>query len=106
MRRFAMRDWIRSRAALWAAVAAAVAAALGLRAGGLGPARGQPAAGSPDVIVGDIHEATTFGSQGDSSAFAVGTTSCNIGTKALDWIPEPNPNHPVIAQNLYRVKDG
>jgi hypothetical protein len=60
----------------------------------------------PDVIVGDIHDAMSYGSLNNMSAFAIGTTSCNIGTAPLSWVPDPSPNHPVIAQNLYRVKDG
>jgi hypothetical protein len=67
-------------------------------------------AASPDLIVADIPDAISYGSLTVGgvaySAFAVGTTSCNIGTAPLDWFPDPNPNHPVIAQNLYRVKDG
>ncbi|MBV9123523.1 MAG: hypothetical protein JO112_09210, partial [Planctomycetes bacterium] len=103
-----MVRWIKVRFAPWAAVAAFFAVALGLRTVWTGPGRAQsgPADASPDVIVGDIHEAMSYGSENDISAFSIGTTSCNIGTKPLDWIPEPNPNHPVIAQNLYRVKDG
>src|SRR5262245_1617843 len=103
-----MFEWIRSRAALCVTVAIIAGGALGLRSVWPGPdaARGQPPEGSPDVIVGAIHEATSYGSLNVISAFSVGTTSCNIGTKDLDWIPEPNANHPVIAQNLYRVKNG
>ena len=46
-----------------------------------------------------------FGFLGDISAFAVGTTSCNIGDTSLRW-EEFTSRHPVIAQNMYRLKDG
>ena len=59
----------------------------------------------PDVIVGDLHEANSYGSEGDISAFAVGTTSCNIGNRPLNWF-ELTSEHPVIGQNMYRLKDG
>ena len=59
----------------------------------------------PDVIVGDIHDRLGYGMVGNQSAFSFGTTSCNIGTQQLAWIAGTN-QHPVIGQNLYRLKDG
>ena len=38
-------------------------------------------------------------------AFSVGTTSCNIGNQNLSWVGSTSA-HPVIGQNLYRLKDG
>lgn len=57
----------------------------------------------PDVIVGDLHNVSSYGSQGGISAFSVGTTSCNQGDQTLKWISDTN-EHPVIAQNMYRLK--
>ncbi len=59
----------------------------------------------PDVIVGDLTTPDNYGTVGGLSAFAVGTTSCNIGNTILQWQAN-NPNHPVIGQTLYRLKDG
>jgi hypothetical protein len=59
----------------------------------------------PDVIVGDLIDLDSYGSVGGISAFAVGTESCNIGTQNLLWQAQ-NSNHPVIGQNMFRVKDG
>ncbi len=70
----------------------------------LGVASGLPAAG-PDVIVGDLQEVGNYGSAGGIDAFSVGTTSCNIGDEPLDWV-DGTSAHPVIAQNMYRLKDG
>jgi len=40
-------------------------------------------------------------------AYALGTTSCNIGDALLDWFSGPSSNlHPFIPQNVYRVKAG
>ena len=59
----------------------------------------------PDVIVGDIIFPDNYGSAGDYYAYSVGTVSCNIGTEVLQWFAD-EPLHPVIAQNMYRLKDG
>ncbi len=59
----------------------------------------------PDVIVGELTTPNSYGNAGGYYAYSLGTTSCNIGTGELDWIAS-NPNHPVIAQNMYRLHDG
>jgi len=58
----------------------------------------------PDVIVGDLDEVASNGSQNGISAFAVGTVSCNIGDFWLNWY-QYTDQHPVIGQNMYRLKD-
>ncbi len=76
---------------------------------------GSPDAG-PDVIVGELMEnqfengamtltLAPMATVGSVSAYAVGTTSCNIGTSNLLWIQGTN-QHPVIGQSMYRLKDG
>ena len=60
-----------------------------------------------DVIVGSIHDARSYGTDPLSkvAAFALGTTSCNAGDVPLSWFGV-TPNHPVIAQNMFRLLDG
>ncbi|MFO0826956.1 MAG: hypothetical protein U0572_02315 [Phycisphaerales bacterium] len=62
----------------------------------------------PDVIVGALTDVAKYGTVGGISAYAIGTTSCNIGDALLSWIDSGanDSMHPVIAQNLYRLKDG
>jgi hypothetical protein len=79
------------------------------------PARGGAPAG-PDVTVYSLPDVSNFTAGGPIAgrrAYSVGTTSCNIGSEPLNWCDDPGgcgslePNqHPVIAQNLYRLKDG
>lgn len=87
----------------------------------IGSATGSPVAAEetategPDVTVYDLYGADHYGSEGSIHAYAVGTESCNQGTEPLNWC-DPNNNgcapgaedtdHPVIGQNLYRLKDG
>ncbi len=59
----------------------------------------------PDVIVGDLYDLDYYGSVGGVHAFAVGTISCNMGTQNVSWQANNN-QHPVIGQNMYRLKDG
>jgi hypothetical protein len=56
----------------------------------------------PDVVVFELPSTTDWGATGGIRAYSVGTTSCNRGDEPLDWISSTN-EHPVIAQNLYRV---
>lgn len=58
-----------------------------------------------DVVVGELTGPNSYGQAGGFYAYAVGTTSCNIGTEELQWIANTNV-HPVIAYNMYRLHDG
>ena len=80
-----------------------------LFAGGAGqganPRGGCTPSTGPDVIVGDIviNSGSNYTNVGSIDAFSWGTTSCNIGSVNLLW-QASNSNHPVIPQNLYRLK--
>jgi hypothetical protein len=67
----------------------------------------QPRNPGPDVIVGDLIDTSTYGTQSGSGIFAydVGTVSCNLGNVNLRWVSNTN-QHPVIGQNIYRVRNG
>ena len=58
----------------------------------------------PDVIVGVLNGTSHYGTIGDITAYSVGTTSCNVGDEDLEWTANTN-RHPVIGQNMYRLKD-
>jgi hypothetical protein len=72
--------------------------------GGGGGGCANPASG-PDVIVGDLPSITKYSAVGGVSAYALATTSCNVGDAELDWISNQNL-HPVIGQNIFRYEDG
>ncbi len=66
----------------------------------------------PDVIVGGTavsggseSDIVRYGTFGSITAYSMATTSCNVGDMTLIWIAGNN-QHPVIAQNIFRLKDG
>jgi hypothetical protein len=74
------------------------------------PGMASPEAGTvpgPDVVVGDLSGLAQFGAQaGTQVGLAVGTDSCNFGVQNLHWFANPENDHPVIPQNLYRMSGG
>ena len=63
------------------------------------------------IYIGDTQN---YGASGGIRGYAIGTTSCNIGTTPVNWCDNlPSgcsgltaAQHPVIAQNMYRLLDG
>jgi hypothetical protein len=71
------------------------------------------AAVGPDVVVFNLSDIGNYGVSGGYAAYAVGTVSCNRGDTPLNWCNgggcapgASSEDHPAIAQNLYRLKDG
>jgi len=63
-----------------------------------------------DVIVGAIPNVSKYGSVVVNGrtimAYAIGTTSCNIGTSQLEWFAQPDNRHPFIPMNAFRYRNG
>lgn len=59
----------------------------------------------PDIRVTDVYEAVRWGAVGGVSAYSLGTIACNIGDAPAAWNRDTD-QHPVIAQNLFRLKGG
>ncbi len=60
----------------------------------------------PDVTFCQLYGLKQFGREGDVVGLALTTTSWNIGDKDLIWEQSPDPDHPFIVMNLYRILDG
>jgi hypothetical protein len=68
----------------------------------------------PDVTVFTLSGVGNYGVSGGYAGYSVGTVSCNRGDTPLNWCDQStgcapgagSEDHPVIAQNLYRLKDG
>lgn len=57
-----------------------------------------------DVVIADLQSVGRYGREGDITAYAVGTHACNLGDEEANWIKNTN-QHPVIVQNMYRLKN-
>lgn len=75
-------------------------------------AQGIPTTG-PDVTVALMSDVASYGNSGGLLGYMVGTTSCNIGDTPVNWCDGTgcgggltSKQHPVIAQGIYRLKDG
>jgi len=74
---------------------------------------GRASAQSPDVIVydigvdgGNINDIHYWGQFNGIAAYSIATQSCNKGTAVLQWQSGSSVQHPVIGQNMFRLKDG
>lgn len=65
------------------------------------------AAAGPDIIVADVApgQVIRYATLNNRTAYAIGTTACNIGDMEANWFSTTN-QHPVIATALYRLKGG
>lgn len=76
------------------------------------PAAPAPTAyeGPIDVAISAMSSLTIAGRSGTypngRNGLTMSTTSCNVGTQNIPWAAPMNVQHPVIAMNLYRMKDG
>lgn len=95
---------VRTTLALLAAGAAALLGTDAASAGTIGA----------DVTVFDLPGTTNYGVSAGIRGYSVGTTSCNIGDTPLNWCDinggcgngTTSSDHPVIGQNIYRLKNG
>ncbi len=53
-----------------------------------------------------MNSGTGLAREGDMVGLTLGTTSWNIGERNLIWIAQPDPRHPMIAMNIYRLSQG
>jgi len=59
----------------------------------------------PDLIVADLAVVKRWDRTDSITAYSVETTVCNFGDEAAAWVLNTN-EHPVVAQHIYRLKDG
>ena len=95
-------------------IAACCIAGLGAFLGAGSDSAQAAGASGPDVTVFAFTDIGSYGASGGFAGYALGTTSCNRGDAPLNWCDQGSgcaagagpKDHPVIAQNLYRLKSG
>lgn len=58
-----------------------------------------------DMTFCQLFDLKQFGRSGSIAGFAMATTSWNVGTADLLWFANPNPFHPVIGMNMYKLEN-
>jgi len=80
------------------------------KGGGDGGGDGGTASVGADVIVGAIPNVSSYGAVTaggvTTMAYAIGTTSCNLGTQPLEWFASPDNRHPFIPMNAFKYRNG
>jgi hypothetical protein len=64
-----------------------------------------PSAAGPDIIVGDIWDVRQWGTVDGVTGYSIATDSCNVGDDVIQF-QRLTSEHPLIAQHIYRLKDG
>jgi len=62
-------------------------------------------AAGPDITINLIQDVRRWDRIGGITAYSIGTTACNSGDTPVQWNALTS-EHPVIAQNMYRLKAG
>ncbi len=64
-----------------------------------------PPSRGPDVWIARFTDVAHYATVGGIASYAIGTDACNMGDFPAEWQADNNL-HPVIAQNIFRLKDG
>ncbi|MDE0960619.1 MAG: proprotein convertase P-domain-containing protein [Planctomycetota bacterium] len=56
-----------------------------------------------DLIIGDSNNLVMVGREGSHASFGSESVMCNGGTEPLDWFANPDPRHPMMAFNMFRL---
>ncbi len=56
-----------------------------------------------DLIIGDSNNLVMVGREGSQASFGSESVMCNGGTEPLDWFANPDPRHPMMAFNMFRL---
>ena len=109
-----MTTRLRSASNRRALLAAGCIAALAVLLAAIDGSAQTEAAVGPDVTVFDFTDIHSYGVSGSFAAYSLGTNACNRGDAPLNWCDQGSGcapgaglnDHPVIAQNLYRLRAG
>lgn len=58
-----------------------------------------------DAFIGELTDLQQFGREGAVIGCALDAPLCNFGFEPLDWFANPDPRHPFMTFNMYRLRD-
>jgi len=58
---------------------------------------------APDLIAGEHQQMSQLGREGEEVGLMLQSVCCNHGDEPLDWHGNPDPRHPFMVFNLYRI---
>jgi hypothetical protein len=59
-----------------------------------------------DLFVSEVSDLRQLGRVADVAALSAQATVCNSGDARIDWLANPDPRHPFLVTNLYRIESG
>lgn len=62
-------------------------------------------AGRPDAVVSDVTGLEQRGRLGDEASFSMRTVICNMGDAPMDWHRNPDPRHPFLVFNMFKLTE-
>jgi hypothetical protein len=65
--------------------------------------REPPVGNGPDLTATSIDEIRQVGRVGSTVAISMESKICNVGSEAIDWFANPNPRHPFLVFDAYRL---
>ncbi len=73
---------------------------------GLSCAEPPPVGEGADITISSMSNIRQMGRLGDVVAISMQSTICNMGSESVDWYGNPDPRHPFLVFNLYRIQGG
>ena len=73
---------------------------------GLSCAEPPPMGDGADITISSMSNIRQMGRLSEVVAISMRSTICNMGSESVDWYGNPDPRHPFLVFNLYRMQEG
>ena len=64
-----------------------------------------PPSSGQDLIIGNANNVVQVGREGSVASFGMESVICNGGSDPLHWYANPDPRHPMMIFNMFRVNE-
>ncbi len=73
---------------------------------GFGCAEPPPVGEGADITISSMSSIRQMGRLSEVVSISMQSTICNMGSESVDWYSNPDPRHPFLVFNLYRMQGG